>query len=294
MLHAAPDAAAQPPRRERLINARRIVAVASGKGGVGKSTIAVNLAVALAQRGLRVGLFDADLHGPDVPLMLGVRRRQAAEGWEALLPVGSGAGVAPRLARLEPLERHGVKIMSLGLLIGEEQAALVDNAAFAGLLARQLLASVNWGALDALFIDFPPGAGEPLATLLATTRLDGVVLVVTPQDLALLDTSRALDAFRRAEAPLTGVVENMSYLACPACGERVQVFHRSRVPRAVTASDLPLLAEIPIEPAISAAADSGRPVLVADPDGAHAAHFHRLAAAVAGRLGLELPANGAG
>jgi ATP-binding protein involved in chromosome partitioning len=268
-----------------LPDVRQIITVASGKGGVGKSTVAVNLALALAARSQRVGLLDADVHGPDVPLMLGVRRTQAVTGWEALLPVGRNLGLGDLAAHtLPPLERYGIRMMSLGLLVGEEQATLVQNASIVGWLVRNLLAMVEWGALDVLLIDLPPGTGEPQATLLETVALDGVLFVVGPQDLALLDTGRALHAFQSAGVPVLGVVENMSYLRCPTCGERIQVFHRSAVPRAITSGDIPLLAEIPLEPALSTAGDTGRPVLLTDPSGSHSAHFLALADAVLERL----------
>ena len=274
----------QDEHRLRLRNVRRVLAVASGKGGVGKSTVAVNLALGLAQAGYRVGLLDADVHGPNVPLMLGVRRRQDARDWQAIIPIGSRQGAEPR-PELPPLERYGLKIMSIGLLVGEDQAALVDNVAVVGLLVRNLLRMVDWGELDILLLDLPPGTSEPQATILATVALDGVLLVVTPQDVARLDTTRALRAFEQAGVPILGLVENMSYLCCPGCGERIQVFHRGEVPRAV--SQAPLLAEIPIDPALSAAADTGRPVLITDPESPQAARFRALAAEVAARLGLD-------
>ncbi len=265
---------------------RRLVAVASGKGGVGKSTVAVNLALGLARQGYRVGLLDADVYGPDVPLMLGVRRRAAAAGWEAIVPIATADQPDPR-HRLPPLERYGLRVMSLGLLAGEDQALLADNAALVGLLVRGLLTLVDWGESDVLLLDLPPGTGEPLATLLHHTRLTGAVLVTTPQDVARLDTTRALDAFRRGDVPIVGVVENMGYLRCPRCGERIPVFHRGRVPRAIADGTVPLLAELPLDPALSETADLGRPVLVGQPPSEAAARFLHLAATVVRRLGLD-------
>jgi len=290
MLSSECDSVPQPsslfkPTPLRLPSVRRIVAVASGKGGVGKSTVAVNLALGLARRGYRVGLLDADVHGPNVPLMLGVRRRHDARGWAAIIPIGTVPHERPE-PRLPPLERYGIRLMSIGLLVGEDQAALMDNVALVGLLVRNLLTMVDWGDLDVLLIDFPPGTGEPQATLLATVALDGVALVVTPQDLSLLDTTRALGAFQASGVPILGVIENMSYLLCPHCGERLQVFHRGRVPRAVRGGDVPLLAEIPIDPALSEAADTGRPLLVVTPESPQARLFLDLARVIAERLGL--------
>jgi ATP-binding protein involved in chromosome partitioning len=245
--------------------------------------VAVNLALGLVGLGYRVGLLDADVHGPNVPLMLGVRRRGDAAGWQAIVPLATGKPGA----RLPALERYGLRVMSLALLAGEDQALLTDNAPWVGLLVRGLLELVDWGELDVLVLDLPPGTGEPLATLLETVRLDGVVLVTTPQDVARLDAGRALAAFRAAKVPVLGVIENMAYLVCPHCGERIEVFHRGRVARAVTDGSLPLLAEIPLDPLIAAAADEGRPVLVTSPDGPQAAAFINLAAAVASRLALN-------
>lgn len=271
--------------RLQLSNIGKIVAVASGKGGVGKSTIAVNLAVGLAQRGLRVGLLDADVHGPDVPLMLGVRRRAEARGWSAMVPIGQNQQLS-QSSRLPALERHGVKLMSIGLLVGEDQAAMVANVNTAGPLVRNLLTVVDWGKLDILLLDFPPGTSEPQATLLKTVVLDGVVMVITPQDLSQLDSTRALNAFREANVPITGVVENMSYLLCPHCGERLEIFHRSDVPRAISGDEVPLLAEIPLDPSISEAGDVGRPVLLTQPDSRQAQSLLALADAVASKLNL--------
>lgn len=278
-----------PPEPLRLPDVRRVLAVASGKGGVGKSTVSVNLALAMARSGLRVGLLDADVHGPDIPLMLGVRRREEVIGWEALLPIGQAVTTetGDRAHHLLPaLDRYGIRMMSLGLLVGEEQAILSGNVSLVGMLVHNLLTMVDWGELDVLMIDLPPGTGEPQATLLDTIAMDGVILVVGPQDLALLDTGRALRAFEGAGVPITGVVENMSYLVCPGCGERIQVFHRSQVPRAIMDGTVPLLTQIPIEPALSEAADLGRPVLVTAPESHQSRVFLDLAAVVATRLAL--------
>ncbi|MDP9363861.1 MAG: Mrp/NBP35 family ATP-binding protein, partial [Chloroflexota bacterium] len=236
---------------------------------------------------------DADVHGPNVPLMLGVRRRGEATGWQAIVPFATAPAAGKAAGhRLPALERYGIKVMSLGLLAGEDQALLAGNAPLVGLLVRGLLSLVEWGELDALLVDLPPGTGEPLATLLSSVALDGAVLVVTPQDVARLDTGRALAAFRSAGVPVLGTVENMAFLLCPHCGERIEVFHRGRVPRAVGGADVPRLAELPLDPVLSEAGDTGRPVLVADPEGAAAGRFLALAGTVAERLGLE--GNGAG
>ena len=270
------------PDRLKLENVTHVIAVASGKGGVGKSTVAVNLAVGLAARGLRVGLLDADVHGPNVPLMLGVRRREAAQGWQAFVPLASGSGAASSKS-MPPLERYGIKVMSIGLLVGEDQAAMLDNVETVGWLVRNLLTLVEWGELDVLLIDFPPGTSEPQATLLRTVTLDGALIVVTPQDLARLDSTRALRAFQRSNVPVLGMIENMSYLRCPHCGERIEIFHRTDVQRPI-ATEIPLLAEIPLDPALSAAGDTGRPVLITDPDSPQAAALWQLVDALRASL----------
>ena len=285
-LRPTPSDAVEEP--SPYTSANRLLAVASGKGGVGKSTVAVNLALGLTRIGYRVGLLDADVHGPNVPLMLGVRRRADVVGWESIVPL---AAASPQTAQMPALERYGVRMMSLGLLAGEEQALLTDNASLVGLLVRGLLTLVDWGDSDVLLLDLPPGTGEPLATLLQTVHFAGVVLVTTPQDVARLDAGRVLAAFRETRVPVLGTVENMAYLVCPHCGERIEVFHRGRVSRLVDAGGdgtVPRLAEIPLDPVLSVAADTGRPVLITDPNGAQASAFVALAAAIAQRLDLPL------
>ena len=257
----------RPPRVAHLI------AIASGKGGVGKSTVTVNLAVALAARGRRVGILDADIHGPNVPYLLGVRRRVAA-------PPGalfSLAGPAREMDQAPPLKRHGVAIMSLALLAGEEQHLLGGNLSLAGRVIQRLLLTSDWGGLHYLLIDLPPGTGEPQATLVGQIALDGVVLVVTPQDLALLDTTRSRQLFREAGGPILGVVENMSHFVCPHCGERVEVFARGAEAWGVRDAAGPLLGEVPLDLAIGEAANAGRPLVVTAPDSPQATAFFAIA-----------------
>ena len=270
----------QDEERRRVPGVGRVLAVASGKGGVGKSTVTVNLALALAARGQRVGILDADVHGPNIPLLLGVRRRNRAGGL-ALLSLG---GVVPESQRPRPLTRHGVSFLSLALFVGEDQHLLPGNSAFAGRLIEQLLFDTTWGQLDWLLIDLPPGTGEPQAALAARVALDGVVLVVTPQDLALLDTTRSLQMFREAAVPLVGVVENMSHFICPGCGDRVEVFERSAEAWAVRDAAGPLLGQIPLDIAISRGANTGTPVVVAAPTSPQATAFTTIAAEVARRV----------
>ncbi len=231
----------------------RILAVASGKGGVGKTTVAVNLALALAQTGARVGLFDADLYGPNVPLMLGVRRRKPASG---NIPIAR----ANRVPYIPPLKRFGLKVMSIGLLIASDETILPDPRV-AGDIIRQTLQDVRWGELDYLLIDLPPGSGEPQQTLLNTVKIDGAILVTTPQDLSLMDASRSLGLFEGSGVPVLGVVENMSYLTCPHCGEPIEVFHRSKLTWAIEERQVELLGRIPLNISISRGIDAGHPFM---------------------------------
>ena len=259
--------------KARIPNITRLLAVASGKGGVGKTTVSVNLALALAADGARVGLFDADIYGPNVPLMLGVRRKIGANPMATVAV--ARAGDTPPSVR--PLERYGIKVMSIGLLVGEMDTVMPD-AHFAGRIVTQTIRDVIWGQLDYLLIDLPPGTGEPQQSLVQQIALDGAVLVTTPQDLSLLDTSRSLGLFRQAGVPLLGLIENMSYLTCPHCGERIEVFHHSERRWAIQQGDLPLLGQIPMDAAISRGIDAGHPLVQAAPDSTDAQAFRSIAA----------------
>jgi ATP-binding protein involved in chromosome partitioning len=229
--------------------ASTVIAVGSGKGGVGKSTVSVNLALGLQALGGQVGLFDADIYGPNVPLLLGIHRRRPAKQWEgkSWAPVWRPQA-APQYIR--PLERFGLRIMSLGLLVAEDQPInpLPEEV---GRLAVQTLRDIQWGALDYLVIDMPPGWGMLHEAVVSAVRLDGVLVVTTPQDLALLDSARSLKLYQRSEAPLLGIVENMSYFECPACGERHEIFARNPARWTELLGDLPLLQRIPLMPTVS-------------------------------------------
>jgi ATP-binding protein involved in chromosome partitioning len=271
-----------PHVRQRIEGIERILVVGSGKGGVGKSTVSVNLAVALAQRGAAVGLLDADAYGPSVPMMLGLRKRGESQGWRATVPLGTRAPLPPE-QKLQPLTRYGVAVMSVGFFIGEEQA-VAPMPDVLGLLIRQLLSLVNWGALDYLLVDLPPGTGEPQATLCRELALDGALLVTTPQDIARMDTAKALAMFRAAKTPVLGLVENMSGFVCPHCGERVEIFPPSMASGSLL-GEAPLLAQIPLDPATAAGGDNGQPVVAAAPDSVVAQAFASLAERMAGQLG---------
>ena len=264
-------------RRARVAHVAHLIVVGSGKGGVGKSTVSVNLAVALAKRGYRVGLLDADTYGPSVPMMLGVRKRGESQGWRATLPLAQRGGMTPD-QMLQPLARYGVKVISVGFFIGEEQpvAPMPDVQ---GMLIRQLLHGVNWGTLDYLLIDLPPGNGEPQATLCRELELDGAVLVTTPQDIARIDTAKGAGMFQSAGVPVLGLVQNMAGFICPLCGERVDIFPTSSEASSLLRA-LPLLGVVPLDLATARSGDSGQPIVVTMPESAVSAEFY----AIAGRV----------
>jgi len=257
------------PIKLSLPGVKHLLTVASGKGGVGKTTVSVNLALALQQAGYRVGLFDADLYGPNVPIMLGVRRTAPTKGY---IPVAR----RERAAYVPPLERFGIKVMSIGLLVGEKDTLLPDSR-FAGHIIRQTLQDVQWGELDYLLVDFPPGSGEPQQSLLKTIPFNGAIIVTTPQDLSLMDAGRSLGLFRQNNIPILGLVENMSYLICPHCGESVEVFHRSRHDWAVEDQSIELLGRVPMDIAISRGIDKGHPLMQDTPDSTQTTAFREIA-----------------
>ncbi len=254
--HQTAQEAAQGPAP--IPGVRNILAVASGKGGVGKSTLAANLAVALARQGRRVGLLDADIHGPSQPRMMGVSARPET------LPD----------KRLVPLVAHGVRLMSLGLLVAEGQAVVWRGPMLMGAL-QQMLNQVDWGPLDVLLIDLPPGTGDVQLTLCQKTRLTGALVVSTPQDVALLDARRAIDMFARLKAPVLGLVENMSVFICPNCGHEAHVFGHGGVRAEAAKLGLPFLGEVPLDLDIRLSGDSGVPVAAGE--GPIAAAYARLA-----------------
>jgi ATP-binding protein involved in chromosome partitioning len=261
--------------KARLAGVRNVVAIASGKGGVGKTTVAVNLAVSLRRLGASVGLFDADLYGPNVPHMLGLRRTRRAN---ASVPVAR----ASREPYLLPVERFGMKVMSMGFLVAESDAVLPDPR-FAGRLIVQTLRDMLWEQVDYLVIDMPPGTGDPQQSVLDHLAIDGGVLVTTPQDLSLLDVARTLSAFRQAGVPVLGLVENMAYLRCPHCGESIDVFDRGRVERQAFTS-VPVLGRVPIRSSIGRPIDEHHPLMQADTTGTEAGVFLDAARAIREQL----------
>ena len=238
----------------------RILAVGSGKGGVGKSTVASNLAVALARAGRRVGLLDADIYGPSIPRMMGVSAKPASPDGKTIMP----------------LHAHGVTLMSLGLMVEERKAVIWRGPMLMGAL-QQLLGQVAWGELDVLLVDLPPGTGDIQLTLSTRAQLTGAIVVSTPQDVALLDARKGIDMFKQLNVPLLGMIENMSTHICSQCGHEEHVFGHDGVAAEAEKLGVPLLAEIPLDLQIRLASDGGAPIVVSDPDSARAAAFGRVA-----------------
>jgi ATP-binding protein involved in chromosome partitioning len=239
---------------------KHIIAVASGKGGVGKSTTATNIALALHANGHSVGLLDADIYGPSQPRMMGI----------------TGKPNSPDGKRLEPMANYGVKVMSMGFLV-DEATPMVWRGPMVQSAIQQMLRDVEWGELDVLVVDMPPGTGDAQLTLAQQVPLSGAVIVTTPQDLALLDATKGLNMFRKVDVPTIGLVENMSYFLCPHCGERSDIFAAGGGQREADKLGVELLGEIPLDMAIRETADGGHPIVVAQPESAHAKAYLRIA-----------------
>ena len=255
--------------------ARFVIAVGSGKGGVGKSTVSLNLALALAERGAPVGLFDADFYGPNIPRMVGLTRTEWSSDWT----------VARRgkQATMTPIKRYGLQIMSAGFLLGEDQPMAVD-ALTMHLLLRQLVRDVAWDGLKYLLIDLPPGTADLQQHMLRDLVLSGAILVVTPQEVAHLDARKALRQYRQAHVPILGGIENMSSFLCPHCGESSELFAPVPSSRSIWEMGVERLGAIPWDAAICRAGDTGRPLLIAEPESPQATAFRQMAALLAERL----------
>jgi ATP-binding protein involved in chromosome partitioning len=259
---AAPPREAPPSGRTKpgVPGVDAIIAVASGKGGVGKSTTAVNLALGLKANGLRVGILDADIYGPSLPRLLGLTGRPEAIGGRLL----------------RPLERYGVKVMSMGFLV-EEETPMIWRGPMVISALTQMLREVEWGALDVLVVDMPPGTGDAQLTMAQQVPLAGSVIVSTPQDLALIDARKGLNMFRRVDVPVLGIVENMSYFICPHCGGRTDIFAHGGARREAERLGVPFLGEVPLDLNIRLTSDAGTPVVASDPEGAHARIYRDIA-----------------
>lgn len=264
-----PDAAAQATaaKGQGMAAVTHVIAVASGKGGVGKSTVAVNLALALLATGLRVGLLDADIYGPSVPRLLGLTGKPETDG-----------------QMLQPKIAFGLKAMSIGLLV-DPDTAMIWRGPMATSALMQMMTDVNWGALDVLVLDLPPGTGDIQLTLAQRAKLAGAVIVSTPQDIALIDARKAIAMFAKVNVPILGVVENMSYFLCPGCGTRADIFGHGGARETAAELAAPFLGEIPLHMDIRTTSDSGQPLVATDAASPHTQAFMAIAREVAARLG---------
>ena len=262
-----PPARQQMPERQPIPGVKNLVAVASGKGGVGKTTIAVNLALALANLGNKVGLLDADVYGPNVPIMLGTLQEPQATAEKRIIPVQS----------------QGLKMISMGLLNPGDKPMIWRGPMLHSVIT-QFLRSVEWGELDYLIIDLPPGTGDVQLTLIQTVAVTGAVVVTTPSTVALADVRKAIEMFRQVNVEVLGVVENMSTFACPHCGKAIDIFGHGEGAKTAIAYGVPVLGEIEIDPRIRVGGDTGKPVASLGEAGAGAKSLYNVARAVANRL----------
>ncbi len=261
---AHPGPASVRTQRGAVPGVAAIVAVASGKGGVGKSTVAANLALALKANGLRVGVLDADIYGPSMPRMLGISGRRPS---------------SPDGKRLLPLENYGLRCMSMGFLVPEDKPMIWRGPMVMSAL-QQMLREVEWGELDIMVVDMPPGTGDAQLTMAQQVPLAGAVIVSTPQDIALLDARKGLNMFRQVEVPVLGIVENMSYFLCPHCGGRTEIFSHGGARREAEQLGTEFLGEVPLDLQIRETSNSGHPITVSDPDNPHSLVFRAIAARI--------------
>ncbi|MFY9953454.1 Mrp/NBP35 family ATP-binding protein [Bradyrhizobium sp.] len=262
--HRPPQGAPSPMARQAEIpGVAAVIAVASGKGGVGKSTTALNLALGLRDLGLRVGLLDADIYGPSVPRLTGIREKPQLNDQKKMIP----------------LQRFGLAIMSIGFLV-EEDTAMIWRGPMVMSAITQMLRDVVWGTLDVLVVDMPPGTGDAQLTLAQNVPLKGAIIISTPQDLSLIDARRGLAMFKKVNVPVLGIVENMSYFQCPHCGTRSDIFGHGGARHEAERLAVPFLGEIPLHMSIRVTSDSGTPVVESDPDGPHAQIYRAIGAKV--------------
>jgi ATP-binding protein involved in chromosome partitioning len=264
---AAQKAIAQNP--DLIPEVRHVVAVASGKGGVGKSTVAANLAVALAQLGHRVGLLDSDIYGPSVPTMFGITQKPRVIG-----------------NRIYPFEKYGIILMSLGFIL-ETDTPVIWRGPMVMRAIEQMLGDVEWGPLDYLILDLPPGTGDAQLTVTQRIQLAGAVIVTTPQDVALIDARKGLAMFRKVNVPVIGIVENMSSFVCPHCGETTDIFRKDGGRKTAELLGTPFLGAIPLDPQIVLGGDAGVPIVVAEPKGPHGDAFRSVAQAVVAEVARQ-------
>ncbi|MFC7051565.1 P-loop NTPase [Hansschlegelia quercus] len=268
---AAPQARPQGSSGAGVPGVKHIVAVASGKGGVGKSTTAANLALSLQRQGLRVGLMDADVYGPSVPTLFALHSKPEVEG-----------------RMMKPLEAHGLKIMSIGFLV-DAGTAMIWRGPMVMSALTQMLNEVSWGELDILIVDMPPGTGDAQLTMAQRVKLSGAVIVSTPQDLALADARRGVAMFRKVDVPILGIVENMSYYDCPNCGHHAHLFGHGGAKAEAQAMGAPFLGEIPLALDIRSTSDAGAPIVASAPDSSYAQAYGRIAESLWKRLSTGAP-----
>jgi ATP-binding protein involved in chromosome partitioning len=267
--HRPPQSPAGSPmsRQAEIPGVAAVIAVASGKGGVGKSTTALNLALGLRDLGLKVGLLDADIYGPSVPRLTGIREKPALNDDRKMIPI----------------PRFGLAVMSIGFLV-EEDTAMIWRGPMVMSAITQMLRDVAWGTLDVLVVDMPPGTGDAQLTLAQNVPLKGAIIISTPQDLSLIDARRGLAMFKKVNVPVLGIVENMSYFQCPHCGTRSDIFGHGGARHEAERLGVPFLGEVPLHMAIRVSSDAGHPVVVSEPDGPHAAIYRAIGAKVRDQL----------
>jgi ATP-binding protein involved in chromosome partitioning len=257
--HQPPGAPSAMSKQAEIPGVKAVIAVASGKGGVGKSTTALNVALGLRDLGLRVGLLDADIYGPSVPRLTGINEKPTLDDHKKMIPI----------------ERFGLSIMSIGFLV-EEETAMIWRGPMVMSAITQMLRDVAWGQLDILVVDMPPGTGDAQLTLAQNVPLKGAVIVSTPQDLALIDARRGLAMFSKVNVPVLGIIENMSYFQCPECGTRSDIFGHGGARHEAERLGVPFLGEVPLHMSIRAMSDAGTPVVVSEPEGPHAAIYRAI------------------
>ena len=259
----------QPPQAPRpLPGVKKTIAVASGKGGVGKSTVAVNLAVCLAERGASVGLMDCDIYGPSLPVMMGIDGRPTAD---------------PKTQALAPLVKHGIKLMSMGFL-SDERTPVIWRGPMVHKMVTAMMVQVDWENLDYMVMDLPPGTGDAQLTLTQSAPLSGAVIVTTPQDVSLADARKGLKMFEQVNVPVLGIVENMSYFVCDQCNKRHEIFLHGGGRRTSGELGVPFLGEIPLDPPVAAGGDAGEPVVISSPDSPASKALHEITGKILAEL----------